>query len=104
CDIDTDAITSFNLTEANTIISSQPNLVFTYHTTLPNAISGSSPITNPTQYVSANNGRVWARIVNENGCVRTSEVNLVVSTTVINLPNPYTIEECDDYIDAADPN
>ena len=104
CDIDTDAITSFNLTEANTIISSQPNLVFTYHTSLANAISGTLPITNPTQYISANNGRVWARIVNENGCARTSEVNLVVSTTVINLPNPYVLEACDDYIDALDPN
>lgn len=104
CDLDTDAITSFNLTEANTIISTQPNLVFTYHTSLLNANSGNSPITDPTQHVSANNGRVWARIVNENGCIRTSEVNLIVSTTVINLTNPYTIEECDDYIDAADPN
>lgn len=104
CDTDTDAITTFNLTEANTEISSQLNLTFTYHTSLSNANSGTSPITNPTQYVSANNGRVWARIVNENGCVRTSEVNLVVSTTVINLPNPFVLEACDDYIDASDPN
>ncbi|MQP24483.1 T9SS type B sorting domain-containing protein [Flavobacterium sp. LMO8] len=104
CDTDTDAITSFNLTEANGRISSQPNLVFTYHTSLPNAISGTAPITNPTEYISANNGRVWARIVNENGCARTSEVNLVVSTTVINLPNPYVLPACDDYIDASDPN
>jgi gliding motility-associated-like protein len=104
CDTDTDAITSFNLTEANIRISSQLNLTFTYHTSLSNANSGTSPITNPTQYISANNGRVWARIVNENGCARTSEVNLIVSTTVINLTDPYTLYECDDYIDAADPN
>lgn len=104
CDTDTDAITSFNLNEANNEISSQPNLVFTYHTSLPNAISGTAPITNPTDYISANNGRVWARIVNENGCFRTSEVNLIVSTTVINLANPYLLEECDDYLDASDPN
>lgn len=104
CDIDTDAITSFNLTEANTIISTQPNLVFTYYTSAANALSGNSPITNPMQYISGNNGRVWARIVNENGCFRTAEVNLIVSTTVINLTNPYRLYECDDYIDATDPN
>ena len=104
CDLDIDAITSFNLTEADAIISSQPNLIFTYHTSLANAIGGTSAIPNPTQHISANNGKVWARIVNENGCFRTSEVNLIVSTTVINLTNPYTIEECDDYIDATDPN
>ncbi|MFN7015397.1 MAG: T9SS type B sorting domain-containing protein, partial [Bacteroidia bacterium] len=69
-----------------------------------NAIGGISPIANPTQYISANNGRVWARIVNENGCLRTSEVTLIVSTTVLNITNPYKLEECDDYIDASDPN
>lgn len=104
CDTDSDAITDFNLTEANIKISTQTNLIFTYYTSLPNAISGNSPITDPTLYTSANNGRVWARIVNENDCFRTAEVNLIVSTTVINLANPYTLVECDDYIDAADPN
>ncbi len=104
CDTDTDAITTFNLTEANINISSQPNLTFTYYTSLANAISETSPISNPTQYVSGNNGRVWSRIVNEYDCFRISEINLIVSTTIINLTNPYTIEECDDYIDANDPN
>lgn len=104
CDIDIDAITAFNLTEANILISTQPNLTFTYHTSSANALNGTLPISNPTQYISANNGRVWARIVNENGCFRTSEVTLIVSTTVINITEPYKLEECDDYIDALDPN
>lgn len=104
CDLDTDAVTSFNLTEANPIISNQNNLTFTYYTTFANAQSGNSPIQNPFDYTSPNNGRVWARIVNDNNCFRVSEINLIVSTTVINLTNPYTIEECDDFINTSDPN
>ena len=36
--------------------------------------------------------------------LETSEVNLIVSTTKLCLANPYLLEECDDYIDASDPN
>lgn len=105
CDDNTDAITDFNLTEANSLISVQNNLTFKYFTSQTNAINNISPITNDTSYNAANNSVVWSRIENENGCIRVSKVNLIVSATQV--PStfvPYLIEQCDDYIDASDPD
>ncbi len=105
CDDDTDAISDFNLTEANILISNQSNLTFKYYLSQTNAINDSNQITNDTAYNSSNNGIVWARIENENGCIRTIQVNLVVSVTQI--PSSFqkiVLEECDDYIDANDPD
>lgn len=105
CDDNTDAISDFNLTEVNGIISTQTNLVFTYFTSQANALNNISPITNETNYNAANGSVVWSRIENENGCIRVSKINLVVSATQV--PNtfiPYLIEQCDDYIDASDPD
>ena len=105
CDDDTDAISDFNLTEANILISNQTNLTFKYYTSQANATNNISPITTDTNYNAANNSVVWSRVENENGCIRVSKVNLVVSATQV--PStfvPYLIEQCDDYIDAADPD
>lgn len=105
CDDDTDAISDFNLTEANSIISNQNNLTFKYYLTQANAVNNVSQITNETIYNSPNNGVVWARIENENGCIRTAKVNLVVSATQIPATfQKIVLEECDDYIDPSDPN
>lgn len=105
CDDDTDAVSNFNLTEANSIISSQSNLTFKYYLTQANAINNVGQITNETIYNSANNGVVWARIENQNECFRTAKVNLVVSATQIPATfQKITLEECDDFIDANDPD
>lgn len=104
CDNDTDAISDFNLNEANPSISNQPNLTFTYFTSSINAQNNISPITNTNQYTSSN-GTVWARVENQFGCFRVAKVNLIVSATQV--PStfvPYLIEECDDYINATDPD
>lgn len=104
CDDNTDAISDFNLTEANSIISSQSNLIFKYYLTEANAQADISRIPNETNYTSANNGAVWARIENENGCIRTAKVNLVVSVTQIPASfQKIVLEECDDYINNPDP-
>jgi gliding motility-associated-like protein len=100
CDTDTDAITDFNLTYANTLISSDTTLNFSYFTNQLNAQNNTLPITNDTSYTSGNNGVVWARVINSNGCLRIVKVNLLVSTTtpVTNI----VLNECDDYIDLND--
>ena len=103
CDNDTDSITDFNLTEANVILSNQSNLTFTYHASQLDAQNDVAPLTNTTNYNSANNGLVWARIENADGCFRTAQVNLLVSATQIPATfQKIILEECDDYIDLND--
>lgn len=103
CDNDTDAITDFNLTEANVVLSNQSNLTFTYHASQLDAQNDVAPLTNTTNYNSANNGLVWARIENTDGCFRTAQVNLLVSATQIPATfQKIVLEECDDYIDLND--
>lgn len=105
CDDDTDAISDFNLTEANVSISTQNNLTYTYFLTQTDAQNNTNQITNDTAYTSPNNGVVWARIENENGCIRTAQVNLIVSATQIPATfQKIVLEECDDFIDASDPD
>ena len=105
CDNDTDAITDFNLTEANVILSSQNNLTFKYFLTQTDAQNNTSQITNDSAYNSPNNGIVWARIENANGCFRTAQINLLVSATQIPATfQKIILEECDDYIDLNDPD
>ena len=105
CDDDTDAISDFNLTEANVSISTQNNLTYTYFLTQTDAQNNTNQITNDTAYTSPNNGVVWARIENENGCIRTTQINLIVSATQIPATfQKIKLEECDDFINASDPD
>lgn len=105
CDDNTDAISDFNLTEANVLISTQNNLIFKYYSSELNAQNDIAQITNDTIYTSPNNGVVWARIENENKCIRTARVDLVVSATQIPATfQKIILEACDDYIDANDPD
>ena len=105
CDTDTDAITDFNLTEANQILIQNPELyTFTYHFNENGAITNTSLIVDDTQYTAADGNFVWARIENEFGCFRTARINLVVSTTIIPINHVFVIEECDNFIDENDPS
>jgi len=104
CDDDTDAISTFNLTEANTVITSGTNLSFSYYMLEADAISGTNVIANNTSYISPNNGIVWARIVNDKGCFRISKVNLVVTTTQVPSGFNFVLNECDEYINNTDPS
>jgi len=103
CDTDTDAITDFNLNFSNLLISNDTSLIYSYFTSLVNAQSNTSPITNITNYTSANNGAVWTFATNSNGCrSRIVKINLLVSTT--NPINSFEINECDVFIDINDPS
>ncbi|NHN26547.1 T9SS type B sorting domain-containing protein [Flavobacterium jejuense] len=104
CDTDNDAITSFNLTEANSIISNDTNLVFSYHLTQTEATNNTNPISNETNHTATNGSVVWARITTIKGCSRIARVNLVVSATSLSQNDSFDIYECDDFIGINDTN
>jgi gliding motility-associated-like protein len=105
CDVDNDAITTFNLTQANNWISTDATYVFSYHNSLVGAENNTDLVTDEINHIASNGSTVWARITNTEGCIRTSQVNLTVSATTIPSTYRYTIDdECDDYIDANDPD
>jgi gliding motility-associated-like protein len=105
CDTDTDAITDFNLTESNQIITTAPEIYsFSFHNSEIGAINNTAIISNNLEYTAADGSVVWARIENEFGCFRTARINLAVSTTIIPTNHVFVIEECDNFIDENDPS
>ena len=104
CDTDSDAVTDFNLTQANLRISPDTSLTYTYHNSLAGALNNTDFVTNDIVHTAANGDKVWARITNIFGCSRTSEVNLVVSATTIPPTYTYPLSACDDYLNASDPD
>lgn len=105
CDDNLDGFSLFNLTESNAEISTNHlNENITFYETQTDAENTINPITNDTAYMNqtVSTDTVWARIENINGCYRTAQVNLIVSTTQI--PNTYTRDfyQCDDGVDITD--
>ncbi|WP_298425340.1 T9SS type B sorting domain-containing protein [uncultured Kordia sp.] len=101
CDDNLDGFSVFNLTEANSEISTNYlNETITFHESQTEAEANANPITVSTTYSNqiSSTDSVWARIENANGCYKTSQLNLIVSTTQI--PNTFTrnFHECDDAI------
>ncbi|RNC84293.1 MAG: gliding motility-associated C-terminal domain-containing protein [Winogradskyella sp.] len=96
----TDAISDFNLTQADQlIVNTITDEVFTYYTTLADAESGTSPITNALSFSNADaiGNQVYVRIENNEGCIRIAQLELIALTG--QLPNTFAIapfEECDD--------
>ncbi len=91
CDNDLDGFSHFNLNDViNKITSNSTNEKITFHATEVDAIIDNDPITDTNTYTNqiAGNDTVWARVENNNGCFRTSRVNLVVST--IEIPKYFT--------------
>lgn len=104
CDDNLDAITSFNLTVKNEVISSNSaKETFTYYTSLAgaNTSNPSELIADPLAFVNTTPATmpVWARAVNKNGCFRVSKITLQVLAT--NIPNTFNkaFKECDDFLD-----
>ena len=102
CDIDTDGLSEFNLTEANDLISTNAAAeTFTYYTTQVDAENATNAITNELNYPntdpSANPDIVFVRVENGDTCYRVAQLELFVSTSAI--PAGFVIppyEECDD--------
>src|SRR3970282_1401774 len=75
CDDNLDAVSSFNLTVKNDVISSNStNETFTYYTSLAgaNTADAAQLITTPSAFTNTTVGTmpVWARVVNTNACFR----------------------------------
>jgi gliding motility-associated-like protein len=104
CDTDSDAITDFNLTQANIKISTDATYVYSYHNSPLGALNNTDFVTNEIVFNARNGSQVWARITNALGCSRIAQVNLIVSATTIPQTYSYTINECDDYLNASDPD
>ncbi|NDP28219.1 MAG: T9SS type B sorting domain-containing protein [Flavobacterium sp.] len=105
CDDDLDAISSFNLTVKNEVISSNfANETFTYYTTLPgaNAANSAQLIVNPLAFTNTTTGTmpVWARVENANGCFSVSKITLkVLATKIASTYNIKVPPTCDDFLD-----
>jgi len=102
CDDDTDGISLFNLTEANTLISvNHLTEDITYYLTEAEALNGlvTDQITNFINYPNPIplNDIVFARIENADVCFRTAQIDLVVGVSQI-PPTFVTLEYtvCDD--------
>ena len=106
CDDDLDAVSNFNLTVKNDVISSNfTNETFTYYKTLvgANTADAAQLITTPLAFTNTTAGTmpVWTRVENSNGCFRTAQITLQVLAT--NIPSTYNIQVqpvCDDLLDS----
>lgn len=105
CDDDLDAVSTFNLTVKNDVISSNfTNETFTYYTSFAgaNTADATQLIPTPLAFTNTTAGTmpVWARVVNTNGCFRVAQLTLQVLAT--NIPSTYNIPVqpvCDDFQD-----
>ncbi|PHS05386.1 MAG: CUB protein, partial [Kordia sp.] len=96
CDDDTDGITTFNLSEANVLLSvNSATETFSYFTSLANAQSNTNLIISFTNYSSSTGTTIHVRITSDKGCVSYGEVNLVVGTTQIPSSFSLSYEVCD---------
>lgn len=105
CDDDLDGFSLFNLNEvSNEITTNTANETITFHETQLEADNNTNSITNITAYVNqlVSFDMIWARVENTNGCHRTTQVNLLVSTTQIPLTLTRDFYECDDGINKYD--
>lgn len=98
CDDDLDGFSAFNLNEAvDEITTNAVNETITFYETLTEAENETNPITNTTAYINqtVSADAVWVRVENINGCYRTAQLNLSVSTTQIPLTFTRDFYECD---------
>jgi gliding motility-associated-like protein len=98
CDDNNDGFSAFNLNETIPLLVSNPaGLTFTFHETLLEAQNNTNSITNTTAYANqiVSNDIIYVRVENSNGCYKTAQINLYVSTTLI--PSTFQIvkNECD---------
>lgn len=102
CDIDTDGLSTFNLTEANSLISvNAASESFSFYESLVDAENGNNPILDELNYPntdsSSNPDLLFVRVENLQSCFRIAQLDLFVSTSEI--PAGFVIptyEECDD--------
>ncbi|MFY7740737.1 MAG: GEVED domain-containing protein [Flavobacterium sp.] len=72
----------FDLTSANTAISSESGVVYTNYVDLFDAESASNAIANPTSFVGTNGQIIFVRVENANGCYSIAELTLNITLTL----------------------
>ncbi|MFD1292558.1 T9SS type B sorting domain-containing protein [Lutibacter holmesii] len=98
CDDDTDGFVTFNLEEANSLISANYlTETINYYTDSLAAVNSDTAflITNPTAFSNATASTVWASVENTTLCKSIAEVNLEVATTDIPDDLMLNFYECD---------
>ena len=102
CDTDSNGSVSFNLNEANILLSNNSvNESFVYYNSLADAQSGNTNIAIPNSinFVSITGNTVFASITNDKGCINYGQVNLTVGTSSIPTGTEYVFSACDDDYD-----
>lgn len=99
CDDNNDGFSTFSLNESiPLLVSNSTGLTFNFFETLTDAQDNTNSITNTTSYINqtVSNDIIYVRVENANGCYKTAQLNLQVSTTLI--PSTFQIikSECDD--------
>jgi len=95
CDSNQDGITSYNLYNAESIITNNDqNLEVTgFYLTLNDAETQNNTISTPENFQNTYpNQVIFARIENNNGCFSIAEISLEISTNTLNIP---PLEACD---------
>jgi len=93
CDEDNNGITLFNLTKANSLISTDPDASEpVYYENKTDA----QPIQNPEEYLSVAPKTIYAKVTNDFGCFAFIEVFLEISNTSVTAPAAIPICDEDD--------
>lgn len=90
CDYDLDGRVVFNLSDANSQISNRLDIRFLYFKNLQDAQENRNEI-NSVYISSANNEKIYVRVVNEQGCYQISQITLYHQSPSTYSLNPITI-------------
>ena len=92
-----DGYTAFDLSQIDSsIISSQPNLIVTYHQTPADASNGVNALSSPYTNTSTPTEQLFVRVTNaQTGCVSTTTVDIQVVDNPIVNPDRVYIDACD---------
>ena len=96
CDFEMDGITEFNLNDAiPNIVNGDSNLTLdNFFLTLLDAELNINPVTNSDSFQNTVEDQIiFARITNDNNCLSIAEVQLLISTAIINIAS---FKQCDD--------
>lgn len=99
CDNNNDGVENYNLTSAQSQITSSPNVGFTYYLNYNAATqSFSNEITNPTQFaVSGGSATVYVKVkFNNNECFSVSRLNISMTFLPAVVLNNATLNRCDE--------
>ncbi len=96
CDYNLDGFTTYNLFDAEAIITNNDNFLSIegFYVSQIEATSGTNPISTPTNFDNTSIGQiVYARVSNSNGCISIAEITLDFANNSITLPN---FDSCDE--------